>query len=242
MNVPKRKAKYKNIDLPFEVIDLPSKGIYYKGDLSMGKVEIKYPGVLEEDLLLTKNDVRKDGNTGLFIDSILMSDVKMEDMVLVDVDFIIMSAYMLSYGNIAQGFLFDYYDVDISQFDIKFPDTLPVLNNDLNVDLFLPLLGVNIELSPIRYSSIIKIRKEDPDSKHMMSNFLKYSIVSVEGDTSAKEISLLIKRLVTKDIFTIKTTLIELTPTINTTHKVDTEEGIIDNTFPIGIDILRSKL
>lgn len=242
MELPKRKMKYKNVEIPFEVIDLPTKGIFYKGNLASGKVEIKYPGVIEEDLLLTKNDVHRDGNSSLFINSILMSEVIMEDLLLVDVDFLIMSAYMMSYGNISTGFYNDYYDVDISQFEITHPNNQPKLNDNNLLPLFLPLLGVNIEIGPILYRDIINIRKEDPESNHMITNLLKHSIKSVEEDTSKKEINLLIKRLVSKDILLIKSELMNLSPTIDTTHKVDTGEGVFNNTFPIGINILKDKL
>ena len=57
------------VKFPTEIIDLPSKGIFYPEDhpLSSGKIEMKYMTAKEEDILTSQNLIKK----GVAIDMLL---------------------------------------------------------------------------------------------------------------------------------------------------------------------------
>ena len=62
---------------PTEVITLPSKGFYYKSEnkLSTGQIEIKYPTAREEDILSSRNLIKKGIVLDKFMESIIVSDI-----------------------------------------------------------------------------------------------------------------------------------------------------------------------
>lgn len=240
-DLPKRKLKYKEANIPFEKVTLPSKGLFYRDELKGGIVEIKYPGVREEDILLTKNDFTEDYNTTLFLNSIMMSDITIEELLPVDVDFLIITAYMISYGNLVDNYYGVAYKVDISQFDIIDAKNF-TLNDNGNIDVYLKKMGVNVEVNNLTWGEILEINAVDKEGTSVMSNLLKRAIRSVEGDTTQKEINQLIDRLVSVDSRTIRNTLLDALPRIDTSHKVGEGEDAVYNVFPIGIDILKREL
>jgi hypothetical protein len=238
----KRKLKYKDANIPYEQITLPSGGNGYIGELSEGILEMKYPGVKEEDILLTKSNYTKDFNTTTFLNSIIISDIKVEDLFVVDVDYLIISAYLLSYGNLVPNYFNGVeYKVDINNFEI-----IDAKTNNYNekgyIELNLPLLGVNIEISNLKWGEILEINKLDPDGNNMMTNLYRKAIKTVDEDSNPKEINDLINRLVSRDSRLIRNTLVDSLPRIDTTHKVGEGEDAITNVFPINIDILTREL
>src|SRR6056300_1721254 len=86
--------------LPTETIELPSKGLLYPEGhpLSSGTIEMKYMTAKEEDILTNQNYIRQ----GLVIDKLLQSlivtDVDYNDILIGDKNAVMLAARILSYG------------------------------------------------------------------------------------------------------------------------------------------------
>ena len=108
--------------LPTEIIDLPSKGLLYPKDspLSEGKIEIKYMTAKEEDILSNVSYIQKGIVLDKLFESLIVSKVNYDDLLIGDKNAIMIAARVLGYGN---EYTFDYNSkqeiVDLSQLDLR---------------------------------------------------------------------------------------------------------------------------
>lgn len=91
------------MDYKSEQIELATKGIFYpeNSPLSKGYVEVKYPTMVEESILLSTNSFNKSTALNEFIESLFInefSSVKLEDFYLVDLNSLILDIRILTYG------------------------------------------------------------------------------------------------------------------------------------------------
>jgi hypothetical protein len=90
------------VTFPTEVIELPSKGFFYKENdpLSSGKVELKMMTAKEEDILTSENLIKK----GVVLDKLLESlivdkSIKIENILIGDKNALYVAARRLAYGD-----------------------------------------------------------------------------------------------------------------------------------------------
>lgn len=85
---------------PSELVDLPSKGWYYAPDspLASGQVELKYLTAREEDILTSRNLIQKGVVLDKLMDSLILGNVKQDDLLVSDWDGLIVAARILGYG------------------------------------------------------------------------------------------------------------------------------------------------
>ena len=90
----------KQFDFPTEVIDLPSEGKVYPLDnpLSSGKVTLKYMTAKEEDILSSQNLIKKGVVLDKLFESIVVDDIKIDDITIGDKNAIILATRVLGYG------------------------------------------------------------------------------------------------------------------------------------------------
>jgi phage FluMu protein Com len=95
-------SQKQEVTYPTEVIDLPSQGHFYPTGhpLSSGKLELKMMTAKEEDILMSQNLIKK----GIVLDKLLENlivdkDVKLDDLLLVDKNAILVAARRLAYGD-----------------------------------------------------------------------------------------------------------------------------------------------
>ena len=90
----------KQFDFPTEVIDLPSEGKVYPTDnpLSSGKVTLKYMTAKEEDILSSQNLIKKGVVLDKLFESIVVDDIKIDDITIGDKNAIILATRVLGYG------------------------------------------------------------------------------------------------------------------------------------------------
>jgi len=117
---------------PTEMISLPSKGYLYPDDnpLSSGEVEVKYMTAREEDILTSQNLIQKGIVLDKLLESLVISNVNLDDILLGDKNAILLAARVLAYGKEYQ---FEYTDpsdgeskiesVDLTSFEAKKVDT-----------------------------------------------------------------------------------------------------------------------
>jgi hypothetical protein len=85
---------------PTEMVELPSKGLLYPegSPLAEGKIEMKYMTAKEEDILSNANYLKQ----GIWLDKLLQSmiitKINYNDLLLGDKDAIILAARILGYG------------------------------------------------------------------------------------------------------------------------------------------------
>ena len=85
---------------PTEVIDLPSKGLLYSKDnpLSTGKVEMKLMTAREEDILTNTNYIEKGIVIDKLLQSMIVSKINYDDLLLGDKEVLMVAARILGYG------------------------------------------------------------------------------------------------------------------------------------------------
>src|SRR6056300_762914 len=86
--------------LPTEVVELPSRGLIYPEDnpLSSGKVEMKYMTAKEEDILTNQSYIQKGIVIVKLLQSLIVSDIKYDDLIVGDKNAILIAARVLGYG------------------------------------------------------------------------------------------------------------------------------------------------
>jgi hypothetical protein len=90
-----KKSKY-----PTLIVDLPSKGLLYdeSDPLSAGYVEMKYMTAKEEDILTTESYIKKGVVLDKLFQSLIISKINYDNMLLGDRDAIMLAARIYGYG------------------------------------------------------------------------------------------------------------------------------------------------
>ena len=90
----------KKFDFPTEVVELPSKGLLYPEDspLSSGTIEMKYMTAKEEDILTNINYLQQGIVIDKLLQSLIVSDVNYDDLLLGDKNALLIAARVLGYG------------------------------------------------------------------------------------------------------------------------------------------------
>jgi len=107
---------------PTEEIDLPSQGLLYpeSNPLSSGKVEIKYMTAKEEDILTNQAYIEKGTVIDKLLQSLIVTKINYNDLVVGDKNAIMVAARVLGYGNDYEFFSLDrVHKVDLSIIESK---------------------------------------------------------------------------------------------------------------------------
>ena len=92
--------KKSDVIYPYEVVDLPSKGLMYTDEyLSTGQLKMKYPTAKEENILTSVNLIQKNIVIDKFIESIILDPINFDDLLLVDKNSLMIDARILAYGS-----------------------------------------------------------------------------------------------------------------------------------------------
>ena len=95
------------LNIPTEIVDLPSKGLLYPKDnpLSSGKIEMKYMTAKEEDILTNQNFIKSGVVIDKLLQSLIISKINYNDLLIGDKNAIMLASRILSYG---ANYEFDY--------------------------------------------------------------------------------------------------------------------------------------
>lgn len=95
-----QRQEVRNSGFPTEVISLPSKGLVYPegSPLSDGKIEMKYMTAREEDILTSQNLIKQGVVIDKLMQSMIVSPVNYNDLVIGDKNAIMVAARILGYG------------------------------------------------------------------------------------------------------------------------------------------------
>lgn len=227
---------------PTEVIDLPSKGLFYPANhpLSKGTVEIKMMTAKEEDILTSPNLLKK----GLAIDKLLESlivdkSIKTTDFLIGDKNAVIFAVRRIAYGD-------NYGPVDVPcpkcQSVNKVNVNLSELKEkELDETKFEP--GVNLFDYTLPYSKVnIKFKLlTDEDEKSIerdataltklnkttsaeVTSRLKKMIVEVNGETDPVKIKSFVDNMQSRDSLALRQHVREFTPDIDSSFDFSCKE------------------
>jgi hypothetical protein len=95
-----QRQEVKNSGFPTEIISLPSKGLVYPegNPLREGTIEMKYMTAREEDILTSQNLIKQGIVLDKLMQSMIVSPVRYEDLVIGDKNAIMISSRILGYG------------------------------------------------------------------------------------------------------------------------------------------------
>jgi hypothetical protein len=190
---------------PTEIVDLPSKGLIYPKDnpLSSGQIEMKYMTAREEDILTNQNYISKGIVLDKLIESLIVSKVNFNDIIVGDKNALLIASRILGYG---KDYTFRAYNsdtqgiadftVDLTTLDDKNLDPADLKEEGVNEFEFVLPHGKNtITYKLLTHGDekniereITGMKKIRPDSNPEISTRLKYIITSVDGDREKKTI------------------------------------------------------
>lgn len=186
------------LSIPTEVIDLPSKGLVYSKEnpLSSGKIEMKYMTAKEEDILTNQNYIQKGTVLDELVKSLIVSDVRYDDLVVGDKNALLVAARILGYG---KDYTFSYggeeHTIDLSLIENKpFNESLFTSGNN-EFSYTLPSTGTEITFKLLTSvdekkinAELEGIKKINKNASPEMSTRLKYMITSVRENRESKVI------------------------------------------------------
>lgn len=242
---PNSSSKLK---LPTEVVELPSKGLLYPKDspLASGKVEMKYMTAREEDILTNSNYIK----TGIVLDklleSLIISDIKYDSILVADKDALLVAARILGYGK-DYSFQFrnpetsalETISVDLTTLKEKALDETALVEKGKNefkyvlphsgTELLVRLLTVKDDRDIDR--ELAGLKKIAPNTSYDLTTRLKHIIIAVNGERGTATIRDFVdNHLLSRDSRALRKYLTEIAPGIELkfdyTSDTYTEEGI----------------
>lgn len=188
-----------------EILDLPSQGWFYPegNPLASGKVEIRYMGAKEEDILTSTNLVKRGVAIDMVLKSVLVSPVNYDDLLIGDKNALMIATRVLGYGHeyrvkvtcpsceATQDDLVDlsklnHKDVDVTQFPKgmnEFEFTLPTSNIVVRFRFLTSRDEAAID------AEIKAMRKVNDAYSSEMSTRLRKLLVSVDGKRDRESIN-----------------------------------------------------
>lgn len=186
------------LKIPTEIVELPSQGLIYpeSSPLSSGTIEMKYMTAREEDILTNQNYINKGIVLDELVKSLIVSDVKYEDLIVGDKNAILVASRILGYG---KDYSFSWggeeYNIDLTTIENKplktelfkkgvneFNFTLPSTNIAITFKL---LTGEDEKKINAELEGLKKINK---NSSAELSTRLKYIITSINSNRESKDI------------------------------------------------------
>jgi hypothetical protein len=230
-------------------VELPSKGLLYSEDnpLSSGKIEMKYMTAKEEDILTNQNYIRQGTVIDKLLQSMIVSKINYDDLLVADKDAIMISARILGYG---KDYVFTYngeeVTVDLTTMKERLLDESLIKTPKVNEFFFtLPHSGNEISFKLLTHGDDKKIEQEldglkkiDPKGNPELSTRLKHMILSVNGNREKKDIREFVDNaFLARDSRAFREYISKLAPGVelkfNYVSDGNVEEGV---TLPIGLN------
>ena len=228
---------------PTEEIELPSKGLVYSKDnpLSSGKVEIKYMTAKEEDILSNQAYIEKGNVLDKLLESVIVSKINISDLIVGDKNAILIATRILGYGS-------DYKvtingkteTIDLSELENKEFDGSTMIEGKNEFAFTLPHSNTKITYKILDGYDDKKVEKElrglkklSPNSSPEASTRLKYTLVSVNGETEKKDIREFVDNyFLARDTRAFREHLRQTQPDVDLNVILDSGEEV---TVPIGL-------
>ena len=228
---------------PTEEVDLPSKGLIYTKDnpLSSGKVEIKYMTAKEEDILSNQAFIEKGTVLDKLLESVIVSKININDLIVGDKNAILIATRILGYGS-------DYKvtingkteTIDLSELENKEFDGSTMIEDKNEFAFTLPHSDTKITYKILDGHDEKKIERElkglkklNPNASPEASTRLKYTLVSVNGETEKKDVREFVDvYFLARDTRAFREHLRQTQPDVDLNVILDSGEEVI---VPIGL-------
>lgn len=241
---------------PTTFIDLPSKGYYYSKEspLSSGKVELRYPTAVHEDILSSAAYIRQGIVIDRFISALLVDkNIKYSDFLAGDISQMMVAVRVLAYGsqypviitcaqcgakNSINANLETLTDKNVpfpatASYENKFTFTLPISKQEVTFKLL-----TRKDLSDIKVEADA-MAKINADVTHLGTITMKHSILSIAGDSTQETIYSAVDNMQIADIRALRTYYKSVDPDVEfkidfTCSKCgasDREVFVLDETF-----------
>jgi hypothetical protein len=196
-----KRQEVKNSGFPTEIIELPSKGLFYPegSALASGKIEMKYMTAREEDILTSATLIKQGVVLDKLFQSLIVTPINYNELLVGDKNAIMVAARILGYGKDYEVEIADptspedkqkvvidltsikekEYDYDsVTPHQTEFEVTLPVSKRSLTFQLMTHGLEQKVRAEVkgnIKFSKSTGVDKE-------LSTRMKYMITSVDGN------------------------------------------------------------
>jgi len=203
------------LKFPTEQIELPSKGLIYPSDspLSSGTIEMKYMTAKEEDILTNVNYINQNIVIDKLLQSLIISDVKYNELLVGDANSLLVAARILGYG---KDYEFEYTDpdtgnkkdivVDLTTLNPKPLDESIFVKGKNEFEFVLPSSKIPVTFKLLTQGDQKAIEKEmaglkriNPKASSEVTTRLKYMIVSLNGDRSPATIREFVDNMLVRD-------------------------------------------
>ena len=234
--------------IPTEVVELPSKGkLYPEGNpLRSGTVEMKYMTAKEEDILTNQNFIKNGIVIDKLLQSLIVSKINYDDLLIGDKNAIMVAARILSYG---ASYEFEYsgvpQNIDLSTIDPKplHPDFELATSNEFaytlphskNVVTFKLLTHGDEKIIDQEIKGLQKINKE---STSEVTARLNHIITSINGSSERRDIRDFVNNyFLAKDAREFRKHYNEVSPDLNLNVTLVNSNGVEEDVdLPIGIN------
>jgi len=229
MDEQTREYAQANLTLPHDVVQLPSKGIFYKNKKKA--IKVGYLTANDENILLGSSD---DITLTLLRNKIYEPDVKVEDLIEGDVEAILIFLRNTSFG--------PEMEVTVTDPSTQKPFTTKVILDTLSISsgqepdedgtftTVLPKTGSKVKLKPLTYGEINEIAR-------MVDNYpkgrtaprvtwrLQKQIVEIDGNADKLEISQFIEQMPIMDSKYIRNFMNANEPRLDMTKEIQAPSG-----------------
>ena len=225
------KAK---INIPTEVIELPSKGLLYPEGhpLTSGKIEMRYMTARDEDILSSQTLIKQGLVVDRLLQALIVTEVDYDSILAIDKGAIFIAARILAYGK-------DYeievtcpscgektkMVVDLQQFDDKLVDWSLFTRGQTTHKFILPAGKQELTLRFLTHGDEKKIDEDLRGTRKVskltgvdaeLTTRLKHLIVAVDGDNKPLAINQCVDNMLSRDSLALRSHLKKVTPELDT--------------------------
>ena len=237
---------------PTEVIDLPSKGIFYPegSPLRSGQIELKYMTAKEEDILTSTNLIQKGIVLDKLMDSLIVTKgVKSSDLLIGDLNAVMVATRILGYGkdytiNINCPKCGNAVEQTIDLSALK-TENEPTSQTTKEFSIVLPLSKAEVTLKLLTRGDELEIDKESKalkkatgDVENDSTGRLRALITAVNGDTSKGAIWTFVDNMLVRDARFLREEYRRHVPDVDFNVPIECDCGGEEKTvrLPIGVN------
>ena len=189
------ESKFK---VPTETVELPSKGLLYPegSPLKSGTIEMKYMTAKEEDILTNTNYIKNGTVIDKLLQSLIVTDINYNDLLIGDKNAIMVAARILSYGkDYTFGFGGEEYTIDLALLEHKELSSEFAKAKENTFNLTLPHSENQITFKLLSHGDEQRIEQEiaglkriNKDNTPEVTTRLKHIITSINGSTDKNDV------------------------------------------------------
>ena len=247
---------FTKLDVPTEIIDLPSRGYFYPEGhpLSSGKIEMKYMTAKEEDILSSQSLIKQGVVIDKLLQSLIVTKINYNELLTIDKNAVFIAARVLGYGK-------DYeteiecpscgvkskHVIDLQEFEEKDIDWSKFTKGETTHKFVTPVGKKELTLKFLTHGDEKRIEDDAKATKKLnkmsgvdsdLTTRLKHIIVAIDGNTERGLINKSVDSMLSRDSLALRQYLKEVTPDIDTTFtfscpNCDYEQEKM--TLPIGV-------